>query len=107
MLDRAREQVVSLQIVQIATLAGATSSLSLVDCGYRGAWASVGTRPLVGRTRRMPRNLKKMLKRQQMVDPLIGEMKTDEPLDRSWLKAALGDAVHALVGDAGHHFRVL
>lgn len=95
------------QIEQIGILTGTTPKLALVDRGYRGVQASAGTRLLVSHTRRLPKNLKKLLKRRQVVEPMIGHMKTDGLLDRNWLKGALGDAMHAVLCGAGHNLRMI
>ena len=95
------------QIEQIGILAGTTPKMALVDRGYRGVLASAGTRLLVSHTRRLPKNLKKLLKRRQVVEPMIGHMKTDGLLDRNWLKGALGDAMHAVLCGAGHNLRMI
>jgi transposase, IS5 family len=95
------------QIEQIGILTGTTPKMALVDRGYRGVQASAGTRLLVSHTRRLPKNLKKLLKRRQMVEPMIGHMKTDGLLDRNWLKGALGDAMHAVLCGAGHNLRMI
>jgi IS5 family transposase len=82
--------------------------MALVDRGYRGVQASAGTRLLVSHTRRLPKKLKKLLKRRQMVvEPMIGHMKTDGLLDRNWLKGALVDAMHAVLCGAGHNLRMI
>ena len=81
------------QIEQIGILTGITPKMALVDRGYRGVQASAGTRLLVSHTRRLPKNLKKLLKRRQVVEPMIGHMKSDGLLGRNWLKGALGDAM--------------
>ena len=60
------------QIEQIAILTGTTPKMALVDSSYRGVQASAGTRLLVSHTRRLPKNLKKLLKRRQVVEPMIG-----------------------------------
>ncbi len=65
-----------------------------------------GTQLLVSHTRRLPRSLKKLLKRRQAIEPVIGHMKNDGLLDRNWLKGALGDAIHALLCGAGHNLRI-
>jgi len=95
------------QIEQIGILTGTTPKIALVDRGYRGVQASVGTRLLVSHTRRLPKRLKKLLKRRQVVEPMIGHMKTDGLLDRNWLKGALGDAMHAVLCGAGHNLRMI
>jgi IS5 family transposase len=95
------------QIEQIGILTGKTPKMALVDRGYRGVQASAGTRLLVSHTRRLPKNLKKLLKRRQVVEPMIGHMKTDGLLDRNWLRGALGDAMHAVLCGAGHNLRMI
>ena len=95
------------QIEQIAILTGTTPKMALVDRGYRGVQASAGTRLLVSHTRRLPKHLKKLLKRRQVVEPMIGHMKSDGLLDRNWLKGALGDAMHAVLCGAGHNLRMI
>jgi IS5 family transposase len=62
---------------------------------------------LLSHTRRLPRALKKLLKRRQAVEPMIGHMKTDGLLDKNWLKGELGDAMHALLCGAGHNLRMI
>jgi IS5 family transposase len=51
--------------------------------------------------------LKRVLKRSQLVEPMIGHMKADGLLDRNWLKGELGDALHALMCGAGHNLRMI
>lgn len=65
------------------------------------------TRLLVSHTRKLPKRLKKLLKRRQVVEPMIGHMKTDGLLDRNWLKGAFGDAIHAILCGAGHNLRMI
>ena len=55
----------------------------------------------------MPKSLKKLLKRRQVVEPMIGHMKSDGLLARNWLKGALGDAMHAVLCGAGHNLRMI
>jgi IS5 family transposase len=50
---------------------------------------------------------KKLLKRRQAIEPVIGHMKTDGLLNRNWLKGTLGDAMHALLCGAGHNLRMI
>lgn len=95
------------QIEQIGILTGTTPKMALVDRGYRGVQARAGTRLLVSHTRRLPNKLKKLLKRRQVVEPMIGHMKADGLLGRNWLKGALGDAMHAVLCGAGHNLRMI
>ena len=95
------------QIEQIEILSGVTPKIALVDRGYRGVEPTAPTRLLVSHTRRLPKKLKKLLKRRQVVEPMIGHMKADGLLDRNWLKGALGDAMHAILCGAGHNLRMI
>jgi len=95
------------QLEQIGILTGTTPQTALVDRGYRGVQASSGTRLLVSHTRRLPKKLKKLLKRRQVVEPMIGHMKADGLLARNWLKGTLGDAMHAVLCGAGHNLRMI
>ena len=78
----------------------------LADRGYRGALPSAGCRLLISHTQRLPKSLKKLLKRRQVVEPMIGHMKSDGLLDKNWLKGAFGDAMHAVMCGAGHNLRM-
>jgi len=95
------------QIEQIEILTGVTPKIALVDRGYRGVKPAADTRLLISHTRRLPKNLKKLLKRRQVVEPMIGHMKSDGLLDRNWLKGSLGDAMHAILCGAGHNLRMI
>ena len=50
---------------------------------------------------------KRLLKRRQAIEPLIGHTKSDHRMDRSWLQGAMGDALHALSCAAGYNIRWL
>ena len=65
------------------------------------------TRLILSHTRRLAPSLKRLLKRRQVVEPVIGHMKTDGLLDRNWLKGELGDALHAVMCGAGHNLRLI
>jgi transposase, IS5 family len=95
------------QIEQIEILSGVTPKIALVDRGYRGVEPAAATRLLVSHTRRLPKRLKKLLKRRQVAEPMIGHMKADGLLDRNWLKGTLGDAMHAILCGAGHNLRMI
>jgi IS5 family transposase len=81
--------------------------MALVDRGYCGVQASAGTRLLVSHTRQLPKGLQKLLKRRQVVEPMIGHMKSGGLLDRNWLKVALGDLMHAVLCGTGHNMRMI
>jgi transposase, IS5 family len=95
------------QLEQVQILTGVKPGLALADRGYRGVLPPEGVKLLLSHTRGLPKALKKLLKRRQAIEPVIGHMKTDVLLDRNWLKGALGDAMHALLCGAGHNLRMI
>ena len=85
-----------------------TPSIVLADRGYRGATLeNPAIRVILSHTRKLPPALKRLLKRRQVVEPVIGHMKTDGLLDRNWLKGERGDALHAVMCGAGHNLRLI
>lgn len=95
------------QLEQVSILTGHIPKIALADRGYRGVEPPSGTRLLISHTRRLPKALKKLLKRRQVVEPMIGHMKADGLLGKNWLKGADGDALHALLCGAGHNLRMI
>ncbi|MBQ0960875.1 IS5 family transposase [Ideonella sp. 4Y11] len=95
------------QLEQVSILTGHMPKIVLADRGYRGAQPPSGTRLLISHTRRLPKRLKTLLKRRQVVEPMIGHMKADGLLGKNWLKGADGDALHALLCGAGHNLRMI
>ena len=95
------------QLEQVGVLTGHTPEIVLADRGYRGVQPGNGARLLISHTRRLPRRLKKLLKRRQVVEPMIGHMKADGLLGRNWLRGELGDAMHAVLCGAGHNLRMI
>lgn len=95
------------QLEQIGILTGQAPKIVLADRGYRGVETPEGTRLLISHTRRLPKRLKKLLKRRQVVEPMIGHMKSDGLLAKNWLKGATGDALHAILCGAGHNLRMI
>jgi transposase, IS5 family len=62
---------------------------------------------IAGRRRGMTATIRRELKRRSAIEPVIGHMKTDGPLDRNFLAGARGDAVKALVCGAGYNLRLI
>jgi IS5 family transposase len=95
------------QLEQVSILTGQIPAMALADRGYRGVEPTSDTRLLISHTRKLPARLKKLLKRRQVVEPMIGHMKSDGLLARNWLKGEIGDAVHALLCGTGHNLRMI
>jgi IS5 family transposase len=93
---------------QVEILTASVPSIVLADRGYRGVVPeNPATRLILSHTRKLPPALKRLLKRRQVVEPVIGHMKTDGLLARNWLKGELGDALHAVMCGAGHNLRLI
>jgi IS5 family transposase len=95
------------QIEQVEILSNVQPAIVLADRGYRGVTPPEGTQLLISHTRRLPARLKRLIKRRQVVEPMIGHMKSDGLLGRNWLKGTLGDAMHAVLCGAGHNLRMI
>ena len=95
------------QLEQVGILTGQEPKIALAARGYRGVEPPQGTRLLISHTRRLPIRLKKLLKRRQVIEPMIGHMKSDGLLGKNWLKGELGDAMHAILCGAGHNLRMI
>jgi IS5 family transposase len=65
------------QLEQVGILTGQAPKIVLADRGYRGVTPTPGSRMLISHTRRVPPSLNKLLKRRQVVEPMIGHMKSD------------------------------
>ena len=50
---------------------------------------------------------RKLLKRRQAIEPIIGHLKSDNRMNRCHLKGPEGDAIHAVLCAAGYNIRWL
>ena len=78
------------------------------DQGYRGSrhWPAAKQVLISGR-KRLPKRLKKLLKRRSAIEPIIGHMKSEHRFSRNLLKGRLGDQLNALLAGTGFNFRKL
>ena len=81
----------------------------IVDLGYRGVDADNPGVQIIhrGEYKSLTDHEKRLLKRRQAIEPLIGHTKSDHRMDRCWLQGAMGDALHALSCAAGYNIRWL
>ena len=81
----------------------------IVDLGYRGVDADDPGVQLIhrGKYKSLSDHEKRLPKRRQAIEPLIGHTKADHRMDRCWLQGAVGDALHALSCAAGFNIRWL
>ena len=81
----------------------------IVDLGCRGVDADNPGVQIIhrGKYQLLTDHEKRLLKRRQAIEPLIGHAKVDHRMDRCWLQGATGDALHALSCAAGYNLRWL
>ncbi|AOG22181.1 transposase DDE domain protein [Acidovorax sp. RAC01] len=60
-----------------------------------------------GKAKRISEQDRKLLKRRQAIEPIIGHLKADHRMDRCHLKGAQGDRLHAVLCAAGYNIRWL
>lgn len=104
--------VLSAQLEQTTNLlqdTGRAPKQVIVDLGYRGVDADNPGVQIIhrGKYKSLSDHEKKLLKRRQAIEPLIGHTKADHRMDRCWLQGAMGDALHALSCAAGYNIRWL
>ena len=82
---------------------------SCLHLGYRGVDADDPGVQIIhrGKYKSLDRHEKRLLKRRQAIEPLIGHTKSDHRMDRCWLQGATVDALHPLSCAAGYNIRWL
>ena len=97
------------QLEQVKRLTGQIPSRCVVDQGYRGHGIEPSqTEILISRQRRsLTRALKRVLRRRNAIEPIIGHMKEDGWLGRNHLKENLGDKLNALLCGVGQNLRAI
>jgi IS5 family transposase len=88
---------------------GVVPSHAIVDLGFRGVDADNPKVNIIhrGKAKSLSRQQRRWLKRCQAVEPAIGHLKADHRMDRCWLAATLGDALHTVLCAAGYNLRWL
>jgi len=101
------EQLEQASILMQAT--GMQPETVYVDLGYRGVdQANPGIDiKHRGKFKSLTEQEKKMLKRRQAIEPIIGHLKADHRMNRCHLKGADGDSLHAVLCAAGYNIRWL
>lgn len=82
---------------------------AFVDLGYRGVDADNPDVHIVhrGKAKRITEQERKLLRRRQAIEPIIGHLKADHRMDRCHLKSETGDRLHAVLCAAGYNIRWL
>ncbi|TSE36319.1 Transposase DDE domain protein [Tepidimonas fonticaldi] len=88
---------------------GIKPNTAYADLGYRGVEADIADVRLVhrGKIKRLTQQERKLLKRRQAIEPVIGHLKQDHRMDRCHLKGEQGDRLHAVLCAAGYNIRWL
>ena len=88
---------------------GIKPTTAYADLGYRGVEADIADVRLVhrGKIKRLTQQERKLLKRRQAIEPVIGHLKQDHRMDRCHLKGEQGDRLHAVLCAAGYNIRWL
>ena len=80
---------------------------AIVDLGYRGVKVPGVEIIHRGRIKSLSAKARRLLKRRQAVEPVIGHLKDDCGLRRNWLKGSQGDDLHAALCAADYSLRWL
>jgi IS5 family transposase len=104
--------ILSAQLEQTTNLLqdlGRSPRQAIVDLGYRGVDADNPGVQIIhrGKYKSLSAHERRLLRRRQAIEPLIGHTKADHRMDRCWLQGAVGDALHALSCAAGYNIRWL
>ena len=92
---------------QVTRLTGQDPQRCYVDRGYRGHGVTDTAVFISGQRRNVTPTIRKELRRRSAIEPVIGHMKEDGKLSRSWLKGISGDKINALLCGAGHNMRII
>jgi IS5 family transposase len=97
------------QLEQASILSDCTINDVYVNLGYRGVdqdnpGVDIKHR---GKYKRLNGQERRLLKRRQAIEPIIGHLKSDHRMNRCHLKSSEGDAIHAVLCAAGYNIRWL
>lgn len=85
---------------------GATIERLFLDKGYRGHQVKEKEIFIPG-AKKLTVHFKRLLKRRQAIEPMIGHMKSDGKLNRNYLKGIEGDHLNAILCGIGHNMRLI
>ena len=88
---------------------GVRPTTAYVDLGYRGVDADNPGAAIKhrGKFKTLTAQERKLLRRRQAIEPVIGHLKADHRMDRCHLKGEQGDRLHAVLCAAGYNIRWL
>lgn len=87
----------------------AKPATAFVDLGYRGVDADNPDVHIVhrGKAKRISEQERKLLRRRQAIEPIIGHLKADHRMGRCHLRGEQGDRLHAVLCAAGYNIKWL
>lgn len=88
---------------------GQKPQTAYVDLGYRGVDADNPEIAIKhrGKYKTLTEQERKLLKRRQAIEPIIGHLKADHRMDRCYLKGEKGDRLNAVLCAAGYNIKWL
>lgn len=92
---------------QVSQMTGITVKEAFCDRGYRGHNHTGDTIVHIAGKKSRSRSLRKWLRRRSAIEPVIGHLKSDNRMDRNYLKGAVGDIINALLCGCGANIRKL
>ena len=95
------------QLQQVHTITDSKPEICLVDRGYRGHGIEDIKVIIAGQKRGITKKEQRLLKRRNSVEPIIGHLKADGKMRRSYLKGITGDAMNVLLSACGQNMRKL
>jgi IS5 family transposase len=97
-------------LTQIHRMTGNPVQEAYCDRGYRGHTYTGDTLIHIARNKRgrpLTRSLRKWLRRRCAIEPIISHLKSDNRMDRNYLKGKEGDTINALLCGCGANIRKL
>lgn len=95
-------------LLKVNENSGVMPALTVTDKGYRGHKCNDLSEVCVRGTRKIKSRYKrKLVKRQSLIEAMIGHLKTDSRMDKNRLKGKMGDKVNAILCAAGQNLKKL
>jgi IS5 family transposase len=95
------------RIAQAERTTGMPIERAYADRGYRGHDGDKHRAFVSGQKRGVTPTIRREIRRRAGIEPVIGHMKADGRLGRSFLAGAAGDAINLILAAAGHNLRLL
>ncbi len=99
---------ISKALAQLRRVTGSVIEEAFVDRGYRGHGEAQTTVYISGQKLGInTQRLKSSLKRREVIEPVIGQLRSDGLLGRNYLKGSNGDQMNVMLSCAGHNLRLI